>query len=118
MLGVLTSHDEGDIPCRLESSSRLSLFLVVGPGDVFVVGGAGREAAVQDADQAIAELAQGRAVADPASAELVVVAAGAGRAAQRGEGLQAEGVDEPGVVHIAGHDEGLLAGLAGGWGWG
>ena len=78
MLGVLTSIEDGDIPCRLASSSRLSLFLVVGPGGVFVVGGAGRGAAVQDADQAVAELAQGGAVADPAPTELVVVAAGTG----------------------------------------
>jgi hypothetical protein len=82
-------------------------------GDVFVVGGAGCEAAVQDADQAVAELAQGGAVADAAARELVVVAAGAGRATQRGEGLQAEGVDEPIVVHVAGHDDLLLARLTG-----
>jgi hypothetical protein len=39
-------------------------------------------------------------VADTAATELVVVAAGAARATQRGEGLQAEGVDEPIVVHM------------------
>jgi hypothetical protein len=41
----------------LSSSSLLILFLVVRPGGVFVVRGAGLEAAVQDADEAVAELA-------------------------------------------------------------
>ena len=46
---------------------------VVVPGDVFVVGGAGFEAAVQDADEAVGDLAEGGLVADVAGAELAVV---------------------------------------------
>ena len=45
---------------------------------LLVVGGAGFEAAVQDADQAVGELAQGGVVAGAAGAVLVVVGAGAG----------------------------------------
>lgn len=40
---------------------------VVAPGGVFVVGGSGFEAAVQDADEAVGELAEGGLVADVAS---------------------------------------------------
>jgi hypothetical protein len=61
----------------LESSGRLRLFLMVCPRGVFVIARCGFEAAVQDADRAVAELAQGGAVTDPAGAELVVIAAGA-----------------------------------------
>jgi hypothetical protein len=68
---------------------------------------------VQDADQAVAELAERGVVADAAGAELVVVGAGAGRGAQRGECLTVERVDEPVVVHMAGQYGLLLAGLAG-----
>jgi hypothetical protein len=49
------------------------------------------EAAVKDADEAVADLAQGRVVAGFAGALLVVVAAGTGRAAQRGERLERAG---------------------------
>jgi hypothetical protein len=55
------------------------MLLLVSPGGGFVVGGAGGEAAVQDADQAVAELAE-RGVADAAGAQRVVVGAGAGEA--------------------------------------
>jgi hypothetical protein len=51
---------------------------LVCPGGVFVVDGAGFEAAVQDADEAVAELAERGVVADAAGTELVVVGAGAG----------------------------------------
>jgi hypothetical protein len=54
-----------------------------------VVVGAGLEAAVQDADESIAELAERGAVAGAAGAELVVVSAGAGRIGQCLERLQA-----------------------------
>ncbi len=42
-----------DIPCFLMSSGRLEM----GPGGGLVVGGSGFEAAVEDADEAVAELA-------------------------------------------------------------
>ena len=48
------------------------------PGGRFVVAGAGFEAAVQDADEAVAELAEGGVVAEAAGASLVVVGAGSG----------------------------------------
>jgi hypothetical protein len=67
----------------LSSGGRLGvLFEVNAPGGVLVVGRAGLEAAVQDADQAVAELAQGGVVAEAAGALLVVVAAGAGEASR------------------------------------
>jgi hypothetical protein len=56
----------------------VDLLGVVGPGGVLVVGLVGLEAAMQDADQAVAELAQGGVVAGPAGAQAVVVGAGSG----------------------------------------
>jgi hypothetical protein len=67
-----------DIPWSLVSSSKLLILLVVGPCGVFVVRGAGLEAAVQDPDEAVTELAERGAVTDAAGALLVVVGAGAG----------------------------------------
>ena len=61
-------------------SSR-SLFggrCVVRPGGRLVVEGAGLEAAVEDADEPVAELAQGGVVVELAGSLLVVVAAGPG----------------------------------------
>ena len=49
---------------------------MVCPGGVFVVGGVGLQAAVEDADEAVGELAEGGLVADLAVAELVVVGVG------------------------------------------
>jgi hypothetical protein len=51
----------------------LILLGVVGPGDVLVVELAGLEAAVQDPDQPVAELAERGVVSGAAGAELVVV---------------------------------------------
>jgi putative transposase len=48
------------------------------PGSVFVVWGLGLEAAVQDADEPVGELAQGGLVSDVSAAELLVVGAGSG----------------------------------------
>src|ERR1022692_3730562 len=56
------------------------------PGGCLGVAGAGFQAAVQDADEAVAELAEGGVVAEPAGALLVVVAAGSGGCGQRGGG--------------------------------
>ena len=70
---VQTSHGLG-----VSSSILLMLLGVVGPGGVLVVAAVGLEAAVQDADQAVAELAQGGVVAGPAGAQAVVVGAGSG----------------------------------------
>jgi hypothetical protein len=64
-----------DIPGSWLSSGG---FGVVVPGGVFVVGGCGFEAAVQDADEAVGELAQRGLVADVAVAQLLVVRLGSG----------------------------------------
>jgi hypothetical protein len=55
--------------------------VVVSPRDVFVVEGAGFQAAVQDADVAVGQSAQRGLVADVARSQLVVVGAGPGRSA-------------------------------------
>ena len=59
------------------SSGRPDL-LAVGPGGGFVVGGAGFQASVQDADEPVGEPPEGVVVLDPAGAEVVVAGAGAG----------------------------------------
>jgi hypothetical protein len=46
-----------DIPRALASSGDLSILSMVRPGGGFVIRAGGLEAAVQDADQAVAELA-------------------------------------------------------------
>ena len=74
----------------------------MGPGLGFVVGGAGLEAAVEDADEAVAELAQGGVVADVSSSHRVVVGAGAGRSAEGAQGPLVHGVCEAVVVYVAG----------------
>src|SRR3954451_15605083 len=68
-------QDSSDIPWS-GLSSRLGDDL--GPGGVLAVVGAGLQAAVQDADEPVAELAQGGVVAGAAGADHVVVGAGAG----------------------------------------
>ena len=55
-----------------------SLLLAVAPGGVFVVAGAGFEAAVEDADEAVGSAPQGVVVAVGLGALLVVEGAGAG----------------------------------------
>ena len=87
---------------------RLREVFPVAPGGFLVVEGPGLEASVQDADEPVGEAPQGVVVLDSAGAELVVEGAGAGRGVQRGEGLGVEGVDEPVVVHVAGHDQFFL----------
>jgi IS1 family transposase len=71
-----TSH----VHC-LSSGDLCGLFRLLGtggPGGGFVVGGVGLEAAVEDAHEAVAELAQRGAMSDASGAELVVVGAGTG----------------------------------------
>src|ERR1700760_1220521 len=99
-----------DIP-GLEVSS--GLLLAVAPGGVFVVEGAGFEAAVKDADEPVGETSQGVVVADAAGAALVVAGAGTGGEGQGGERLGAEGIDEPAVAHGPGRDGLPPAGGAG-----
>src|SRR5215471_5167714 len=78
---------------------------VVRPGGGFVVDGAGLQAAVQDADEPVGELAQGRLVADVSGSERVVVGAGAGGSFQRAEGPLLNGVTQAGVAGVAGQHE-------------
>src|SRR5215469_14502124 len=68
------TRNAADIACSGTSSRGL---LVVAPGGLLVVGGAGFEAAVQDADEAVGELAEGGLMTDAASAQCVVVGPGA-----------------------------------------
>ena len=88
--------------------SSCDLLGVVRPGGCLVVEGAGFEAAVQDAGQAVGELAQGGVVFGAAGSLLAVVGAGAGRAFEGREGLGHEGVDEPVIVHEPGQGDLLL----------
>src|SRR5664280_3079697 len=81
-----------DIPWRSLSSNggfqALAVALVaVLPGGVLVEKGAGLEAAVQDADEPVRELPQGRVVADVPAAQRVVVGPRTRRSAQRAERL-------------------------------
>jgi hypothetical protein len=50
----------------------------MGPGDGLVVGRSSLEAAVQDADESVAELAQGGLVTSAALTKLLAVGAGSG----------------------------------------
>lgn len=60
-----------------QSSRSLVVFVVVvAPGGVFVVAGSGFQAAVQDADQPVAQLAECGVVAGAAGPEFVVVGPG------------------------------------------
>ena len=81
------------------SSSTLLILVVVRPGGCLVVERAGLQAAMQDADEPVGELAQGGVVFEVSGPLLVVIGAGAGRGPQRGLGLRQECVDEPVVVH-------------------
>src|SRR5215472_6147576 len=74
----------------------------VGPGGGFVVEAAGLQAAVQDADEPIGELAQCGLVTDLAGSERVVVGACAGRSFQGAEGPLLHGVAQPRVAGVAG----------------
>src|SRR6516225_7707426 len=85
----------------------------VRPGGGLVVEGAGFEAAVQDADEPVGDLAQGGVVLGAAGAFGVVESPGAGRGAEGGEGLGHERVGEPVVADEPGGDDLLLARGAG-----
>src|ERR1039457_2030976 len=89
------------------------LVFVVGPGGGLVVEGAGFEASVQDADEPVGDLAQGRVVPGTAGALGVVEGAGAGRGAEGGEGLGHERVGEPVVADEPGGDDLPLSGGTG-----
>src|SRR5689334_22270970 len=89
------------------------LDFVVGPGGCLVVEGAGLQASVEDADEPVGDLAQGRVVLGAAGAFGVVEGAGAGRDAEGGEGLGHERVGKPVVADVPGGDGFLLPRRAG-----
>lgn len=72
------------------------------PGTGFVVYGPGVEAAVQDDDEPVGELARPGAMGEAAGALLAVIRTGTGRYLQRRLRLPNEHVDEPVVVDEAG----------------
>ena len=76
------------------------------PGGVLVVEAAGLEAAVEDADELVGELAQGRVVADVPATQRVVVDPAIH--AQRSEGLQVQRGTEAAVGGVAGQHDGFL----------
>src|SRR5674476_1382063 len=98
--------------CALLGSSWTSCCYSLGvlvPGGGLVVAGAGFEAAVQDSDETVAELAQGCVVADVAVPQRVVVGAGSRRSAQGAERLLVQGIGQAVVTHVSGQDDFLLA---------
>ena len=99
-----------DIPSQnLSSGGVLGVGAAVLPGGVLVVEGAGLEAAVQDADEPVRELAQRCVVAGVAAAKVVAVGPCTWRGTQRGEGLEVQRGAEAAVGGVAGQDDGFLA---------
>jgi hypothetical protein len=69
---------------------------------VFVVVGVVVEAAVEDADEAVAECSEGLVVAGAGSASLVVVGPSCGASGEGAEGPLVDGVVEAPVAGVAG----------------
>jgi len=80
------------------------------PGNVLVVLGVVAEAAVEDADEAVAEGAEGLVVQVAGVAVVVVEVAGAGTGRQRAERPLVDGVVEAPVADVAGEYRAFLAG--------
>ena len=81
---------------------------VVLPGGVFVVFGAGFEAAVQDADEPVRELTKRGVVTDLPGSQGVVVGPRTRRRTERGKRLLVKRVAEPTVGGVPGQHDGLL----------
>src|SRR5580692_10445454 len=92
-------------------SSGQSKFVLwtVSPRDHFVVGDLMGEAAVEHADQAVAEGAEGLVMPLPASSAGVVVGPGSGGGIERCESPQIDGVGQASVADVAGQDGFLSA---------
>ena len=85
----------------------------VRPGGGLVVGGAGLQASVQDADEAVSQSPECVVVVESFGALLVIEGARSGGCVQRREGPGHQGVDEPVVVDEPGGDNLFLARRAG-----
>ena len=90
---------------HLSSGFRLECGLAVCPGGVFVVDSAVRETAVEDADKAIAEGAEGLVVEIALGPPLVVEGSATRTVADRAEGPLVDGVSESPVPNVAGHHD-------------
>ena len=89
--------------------------MAVGPGGVFVVGGAGAEAAVEVADEPVAERSEGLVVEVAGGSSLVVEGPTAGACGDGAERPLVDGVVEAPVADVAGEHGLLLAGRDGQW---
>ena len=89
--------------------------LAVTPCDVFVVEAVVVEAAVEDADEVVAEGAQGLVVVIAGGAVVVVERPAAGAVGERAERCLVDGVVEAPVADVAGEDGFVLAGCDGQW---
>lgn len=83
------------------------------PGGGFVVGGAGGQATVEDADEAVGQGSQGGVVRGFSCAVVVVVGPCSGRAGQCRDGLLVQGIGQPPVTGVAGQDHAFEAGCSG-----
>jgi hypothetical protein len=103
-----------DIP-RFEMSSGFGKFLVeaVSPGDGLVVEGVVFEAAVEDADEAVPEDAEGGVVGVAGGPVAVVEGPGAGGGGEGSEGPQVDGVRKAVVAGVAGQHDPFGAGRPG-----
>lgn len=89
------------------------LVLAVGPGGVFVVEGPGSEAAVQDADETVAEGSEGLVVGVAEGASVVVERSGAGAVGERAERPLVDGIREAAVADEPGQSDAAVARSAG-----
>lgn len=97
----------------MSSRSLIGLADAMRPGGCFVVGGAGFQASVQDADQTVSDVAKRGEVVDVAGSQLVVESAHAGRCLHCRDHLAEQGIDQSVVVHEPGVDGLLFARGAG-----
>ena len=83
--------------------------LAVCPGCVFAIGGAVAEAAVEDADESVAQGAQGLMMHVAGGAVVVVEGSRAWAVVDRAEGPVVDGVIEATVADVAGQHGAFLA---------
>ena len=88
-------------------------FVAVCPGGVFVVDGVVAEAAVEEADESVAECSQGTGVGVAGGSTLVVEGSGARAGGEGGEGPLVADVGEAPVAGVAGEHDVVFAGRSG-----